>query len=192
MNCWFIKTLSWLWNFDLSKQKMRKFIPFNVYKKHTNRIYELRGERVMLDFDLADLYKVETRVLNQAVKRNIEQFPSDFMFRLKSCEFESIRLQIDAIKKVHHHKLWWSVVCLLEADRMHASLCFIKAYGNYFWKNSRCLRTKKISTQKKSGADNFCIRIFTFPHLKSCHRRQSNDRAGIKAHMYCSFCWNLL
>jgi hypothetical protein len=47
-----------------------------------NKIYEARGIKVMLDFDLAELYKVETRVLNQAIKRNIESFPEDFMFRL--------------------------------------------------------------------------------------------------------------
>ncbi len=45
-----------------------------------NRIYEIRSERVMLDRDLAALYEVETRVLNQAVKRNIKRFPKDFMF----------------------------------------------------------------------------------------------------------------
>lgn len=42
-----------------------------------NKIYEIRGQRVMLDFDLAGLYEVETRALNQAVKRNIKRFPSD-------------------------------------------------------------------------------------------------------------------
>lgn len=47
-----------------------------------NRIYEVRGQRVMLDRDLAELYNVETKVLNQAVKRNIERFPEDFMFQL--------------------------------------------------------------------------------------------------------------
>lgn len=45
-----------------------------------NRIYEIKGERVMLDRDLATLYEVETRVFNQAVKRNINRFPKDFMF----------------------------------------------------------------------------------------------------------------
>ncbi len=59
-----------------------------------NRIYEIRGERVMLDFDLAALYEVETRVLNQAVKRNIKRFPEDFMFRLTELEWENMRLQI--------------------------------------------------------------------------------------------------
>ena len=53
-----------------------------------NKIYEIRGCRVMLDFDLAEIYHVETRVLNQAVKRNINRFPPDFMFQLTNHEFE--------------------------------------------------------------------------------------------------------
>ena len=46
------------------------------------KIYEIRGLRVMLDYDLADLYEVETKVMNQAVNRNTERFPDRFMFRL--------------------------------------------------------------------------------------------------------------
>ena len=53
-----------------------------------SKIYEVRGQRVMLDFDLAAMYGVETRVLNQAVKRNIERFPEDFMFQLTKGEWE--------------------------------------------------------------------------------------------------------
>ena len=48
-----------------------------------HRIYEVRGMRVMLDRDLAELYGVETKRLNEAVRRNIERFPEDFMFKLK-------------------------------------------------------------------------------------------------------------
>ena len=59
-----------------------------------NRIYEIRGEKIMLDFDLAELYEVETRVFNQAVKRNIDSFPKDFMFRLTSKEWENNSSQI--------------------------------------------------------------------------------------------------
>lgn len=51
-----------------------------------SKIYEVRGQRVMLDFDLSSMYGVETRVLNQAVKRNIERFPEDFMFQLTKGE----------------------------------------------------------------------------------------------------------
>lgn len=59
-----------------------------------NRIYEVRGQRIMLDFDLAALYEVETKVLNQAVKRNVERFPGDFMFRLSKTEWDALRSQI--------------------------------------------------------------------------------------------------
>ena len=58
-----------------------------------NRIYVIRGERVMLDVDLAQLYEVETKVLNQAVKRNIKRFPGDFMFQLTKDEYEGLRSQ---------------------------------------------------------------------------------------------------
>lgn len=58
-----------------------------------NRIYEVRGQRVMLDRDLAELYGVETRVLNQAVKRNIERFPEDFMFQLTAEERDRMSSQ---------------------------------------------------------------------------------------------------
>ena len=59
-----------------------------------NKIYEIRGQRVMLDFDLAELYEVETRTLNQTVKRNIKRFPSDFMFQLSNKEFDNLMSQI--------------------------------------------------------------------------------------------------
>lgn len=57
------------------------------------KIYEIRGQRVMLDFDLAELYQVETRVLNQSVKRNIKRFPEDFMFQLTDIEWAAISSQ---------------------------------------------------------------------------------------------------
>ncbi len=59
-----------------------------------SKIHFLRDEKVMLDKDLAALYGVQTRVLNQAVKRNIERFPSDFMFQLSEKELKSLRSQI--------------------------------------------------------------------------------------------------
>jgi hypothetical protein len=58
-----------------------------------NLIYEIRGQKVMLDFDLARLYQVETKVLNQAVKRNRKRFPSDFMFQLDSKEVANLKSQ---------------------------------------------------------------------------------------------------
>ena len=59
-----------------------------------NKIYEIRGHRVMIDRDLAEIYQVETKVLNQAVKRNIERFPEDFMFQLTDEEFRDWKSQI--------------------------------------------------------------------------------------------------
>ena len=58
-----------------------------------NKIYEIRGQKVMLDRDLAEMYGVPTKVLNQAVKRNIERFPEDFMFQLSSEETQKWRSQ---------------------------------------------------------------------------------------------------
>ncbi len=59
-----------------------------------SRIYLIRGQKVMLDNDLADLYDVETKALNRAVKRNLDRFPEDFMFPLTAEEFEDLRFQI--------------------------------------------------------------------------------------------------
>ena len=55
-----------------------------------NIIYDVRGVKVMLDYDLAAIYGVETRTLNQAVKRNIDRFPPDFMFRLNDSEWAEL------------------------------------------------------------------------------------------------------
>ena len=59
-----------------------------------NKIYIIRGKKVMLDEDLAELYQVETRRLNEQVRRNISRFPDDFMFRLTKKEFENLKSQI--------------------------------------------------------------------------------------------------
>ena len=59
-----------------------------------NKINVIRNQKVMLDFDLALLYQIETKVLKQAVRRNIERFPEDFMFELTKEEFDNLRSQI--------------------------------------------------------------------------------------------------
>lgn len=58
-----------------------------------NKIFTIRGVQVMLDADLAEMYQVELRILNQAVKRNVERFPANFRFQLTSDEWESLRSQ---------------------------------------------------------------------------------------------------
>ena len=67
---------------------------------HT-KIYTLRGKQIMLDNDLAELYQVETKVFNQAVKRNSERFPEDFMFQLTEKEYENLRSQFVTSSSVH-------------------------------------------------------------------------------------------
>ncbi|OAV65479.1 ORF6N domain protein [Bacteroidales bacterium Barb6] len=59
-----------------------------------SRIFEVRSQKVMLDYDLAELYQVETKYLKRAVNRNIERFPSDFMFTMTNDEYENLRCQI--------------------------------------------------------------------------------------------------
>lgn len=71
----------------MAKQELQSLI---AEQKILNKIYAIRGEKIMLDKDLAELYNVETRVLNQSIKRNIKRFPKDFMFHLTEKEFKSL------------------------------------------------------------------------------------------------------
>ena len=68
------------------------------------RIYLIRGKKVMLDRDLAELYNVPVKVLNQAVHRNIDRFPKDFMFQLSTEEMESLRSHFVTLKRGQHSK----------------------------------------------------------------------------------------
>ncbi len=69
-----------------------------------NKIYFIRGQKVMLDRDLAELYNVENKRLKEQVKRNIERFPGRFMFELTAAENESLRSQIATLKRGAHSK----------------------------------------------------------------------------------------
>ncbi len=68
----------------------------------TSKIYEIRGQKVMLDSDLANLYQVETKVLNQAVKRNIERFPDDFRFQMNDSEKNELVTKCDRLNVLKH------------------------------------------------------------------------------------------
>lgn len=74
----------------MSKQEKLALVPDELVM---NKIYLIRNQKVMLDSDLAELYQVETKVLNQQVKRNLRRFPDDFMFQLTKEEWEFIRSQ---------------------------------------------------------------------------------------------------
>lgn len=71
----------------------------DIQSKIEKMIYTLRGHKVMLDTDLAELYGVEVKRLNEQVKRNIDRFPSDFMFQCNSSELEALRSQIATAKQ---------------------------------------------------------------------------------------------
>ena len=73
-------------------------------------IYLIRGEKVMLDRDLASLYDVETKVLNRAVKRNLKRFPLDFMFQLTAEEAENLRCQIGTSSLRHGGRRYFPYV----------------------------------------------------------------------------------
>ena len=80
----------------MAKQTKAIAIPDEIIM---NQIYYIRGHKVMIDRDLANLYGVETKVLNQAVKRNIDRFPEDFMFEITRDEYDSLRSQIVTLEK---------------------------------------------------------------------------------------------
>lgn len=69
-----------------------------------DRIFVIRGQRVMMDTDLAEVYQVETRVMNQAVKRNISRFPSDFMFQLTEDESATLRNSSQSVMSSRKHR----------------------------------------------------------------------------------------
>jgi len=76
-------------------------LPVEVIEK---KILLIRGQKVMLDRDLAELYVVEIRALNQSVKRNTDRFPEDFMFQLTKAEYDSLRSQNVILKRGEHRK----------------------------------------------------------------------------------------
>lgn len=81
--------------------KIEQLIPV---ERISSKIYLIRSEKVLLDFDLAELYGVETKQLKRAVRRNIDRFPLDFMFPLTKDEYNSLRSQIGTLKRGEHSK----------------------------------------------------------------------------------------
>ena len=80
---------------------MNSLIPI---ERVENKIYLIRGQKVMIDRDLAELYGVKTFNLNKAVRRNLKRFPSDFMFQLTSKEYGALRFQTGILKRGRHSK----------------------------------------------------------------------------------------
>ena len=88
----------------MKKQAVKKSeiaVPIEIIH---NKIYLIRGHKVMVDSDLAELYQVLTKNLNKAARRNIERFPEDFMFKITKKEYESLRFQFGTLKQGQHSK----------------------------------------------------------------------------------------
>ena len=85
-------------DFKLKRPLMKNLIPSELIE---NRIFVIRGVKVMLDRDLAKLYRVEVKVLNQAVQRNLDRFPKDFMFKITRDEASNLKSQIVTSSLTH-------------------------------------------------------------------------------------------
>ncbi len=84
--------------------KTEQKLSTNVIEQIEEMIYVIRGQRVMLDSDLAEVYQIETRVLNQALKRNLKRFPADFMFQLNEVEVDSLRNSSQIVMSSKKHR----------------------------------------------------------------------------------------
>jgi hypothetical protein len=87
-----------------------------------SKIYMVRGQKVMIDRDLAELYGVETKRLKEAVRRNINRFPPDFLFEMNKKEFEDWRTQ-NATSKEDKQGLRYAPFCFTEQGVYHVVLC---------------------------------------------------------------------
>ena len=108
-----------------------------------NKIFELRGQRVMLDSDLAELYEVETKNLNKAVKRNSDRFPVDFMFQLTEEEFTNLRFPIWNLKL---GRITLFTICIHRARSCHAfrNITFFHSCTGQYKHNESICQSKTI------------------------------------------------
>lgn len=116
---------------------MEELMNFNI----ETLIYEIRGQRVMLDRDLAMLYQVTTKAFNQAVKRNIERFPEDFMFQLTRQEYANLRSQfVTSSLEITENK---------EVDNINDALALLSSDNSQQFINSQRTRVKGFTTENK-------------------------------------------
>jgi hypothetical protein len=95
---------------------MKTLIPVEVIER---KILLIRGEKVMLDSDLAELYSVEVKHLKRQVRRNIDRFPADFMIELSKEEYESLRRHFGTLKRGEHSKCYFSFFFSSSPESQH-------------------------------------------------------------------------
>lgn len=121
-----------------------------------NKIFEVRGYRVMLDFHLAELYNVKTKVLKQAVKRNIQRFPSDFMFELDKEEFHQLVTICDQFPETLKHS---SVSPMVFTEQRVAMLSTVLRSQTAIDVNISIMRAFVLMRQMVIGYDELLKRI---------------------------------
>lgn len=157
-----------------------------------NKIYLIRGQKVMLDNDLAELYAVETRRLNEQVKRNIERFPDDFMFQLESGELENLKSQIATSRWGGRRKLPFAFTehgvlmlsSVLNSERaIKVNIQIMRIYTRLrqmlLLQKDILIRLDQIE-QKLSGHDDNILLIFEYLRQLEQARQQQEEQSQRK------------
>lgn len=154
-----------------------------IKAKYENLIYEFRGYRVMLDFDLASLYDIETKRLKEKIRRNIKRFPSDFMFELGIEEFESLRTQNASSKRGGHrycpmafteHRVSMLSSILNSAKAIQINIEIMRTFSSYraMIFESKELKKEIKALDKKIGA----IFKYLLNKIDALHQKNSNEK----------------
>ena len=157
-----------------------------------NKIYLIRGQKVMLDNDLAELYGVETKQLKRAVRRNIKRFPPDFMFELSQEELENLRSQFGTSSwgGIRYPPMAFSeqgvamLSSVLNSDRaILVNIRIIRIFmkmREIFQSNKDIILKLNEIEQKLSGHDDKIILIFEYLRQLEQAKQQQEEQAGRK------------
>jgi hypothetical protein len=164
----------------MTQEKTRSLVP---PERIASRIYLIRGQKVMLDFDLAELYGVETRALNQAVSRNIDRFPEDFAFQFTRREFSGLMSQIviSNVGRGGRRKLPWAFTehgvamlsSVLHSKRaVQVNVAIVRTFGSF----ARCWPPTRSSPGRwrNMTARSRCCSTM----CRRCSRRRRRRRAA--------------
>jgi hypothetical protein len=169
------------------KEEAEMFIPEEMI---VSKIYQFRGKKVMLSHDLAELYQVETKVLNQQVKRNPGKFPERYMFRLNQREYQSLRSQNVTLKWGEHSKyppyaftehgilMLSSVLRSERADKVNMLIVdtFVKLNEMLLTHKDILMKLEEME-RKVAGQDEKILMIFNY--LKQFIKEQETPRKQI-------------
>ncbi len=157
-----------------------------------NKIYLIRGQKVMLDNDLAELYAVETRRLNEQVKRNLDRFPEDFMFQLDIEEFENLKSQFATSSWGGRRKLPFAFTehgvlmlsSVLNSDRsIKVNIQIMRIYTRLrqmlLVHKDILIRLEKIE-QKLAGHDDSILLVFEYLKQLELSKQQQDEQANRK------------